>query len=266
MDIQTLTLATFSPTGTTETVVRAIADGLGPAAIDHVDLTRPEARRTPLHTSAKDLLVIAVPVYMGRVPALLYDWFSALRGDNTPAVCVVVYGNRAYENALLELTDRVTAQGFVPAGCAAYIGEHSFSTPDTPTAHGRPDHDDLRLAAEFGTRLRERLTAAGTPDDLPEVKVPGTTPYGGVTELWNVDFIAVSDKCVGCGRCARICPMEAIDPEDSSTIDITRCITCCACLKQCPEGARTMKPGPVMDARIRLNNLFHERKNPEHYL
>lgn len=266
MEINTLTLATFSPTGTGERVARAIADGLGQSVVNHIDLTRPEVRKQSLHLAKGTVLIIAVPVYMGRVPALLDEWFESLAGDHTPAVCVVVYGNRAYENALLELKDRVTAKGCVPAGCAAYIGEHSFSTPEVPTAHGRPDADDLSLARDFGTQLRERFTDVGSPHELTEVQVPGTTPYGGVTELWDVDFIIVSDNCVQCGQCAAICPMEAIDPADSADIDITRCITCCACLKACPEGARTMNSGPVMDARIRLNKLFHDRKKPEHYL
>ena len=73
--------------------------------------------------SASDLLLIGVPVYMGRVPALIHEWLVSLRLHQTPTVCVVVYGNRVYEDALLELTDIVRGCGGIPIAGGAFIGE-----------------------------------------------------------------------------------------------------------------------------------------------
>lgn len=256
----------FSPTGTTHRVVEAIVAGMSPASVDMIDITGPETRQHPLELSKDEVLVIGVPVYMGRVPALLDDWLGSLRGQGTPAVCVVVYGNRAYENALLELCDVVSGRGCVPLGGGAFIGEHSFSGAGTPTAEGRPDASDLNLAREFGHAVQVRLDALTKVSSDETVKVPGEHPYGGVTELWDVDFIEVGDQCQQCGLCAEICPMGAIDPNDSARIDPVKCITCCACIKRCPQAARAMKPGPVMDARKRLHSLYSERKEPEVFL
>jgi ferredoxin len=94
------------------------------------------------------------------------------------------------------------------------------------------------------------------------LNLPGNYPYGGVTKLWDVDFIAVSDKCTQCGSCAEECPVGAIDSENSNLVNKEKCITCCACIKNCPQNARSMKPGPVKDAAIRLNKLYKERKEP----
>jgi ferredoxin len=58
----------------------------------------------------------------------------------------------------------------------------------------------------------------------------------------------------------------AIDPEDPRAIDTERCITCCACIRQCPEHAKTIKPGFVMDASVRVYTLNKERKEPEYFL
>lgn len=266
MKMESITLATFSPTGTTEAVARSIAEGLDSADMKLIDLTRPYTRLQPLNTTSNELLIIAVPVYMGRVPALLGGWFNTLKANKTPTVCVVVYGNRVYDNALLELKDIVKQCGGTPIAAAAYIGEHSFSTPELPTAEGRPNQSDLEHAKSFGQTIQKKLDSLTSREDIPELNVPGVSPYGGVTELWDVDFIAVSENCTQCGFCAEICPMGAIDSNDSSAINQKQCITCCACMKRCPNQARTMKPGPVEDARHRLHNLFHAPKEPEQFI
>lgn len=266
MKIESLKLACFSPTGTTRTVVEGIARGMDCGAVDLIDVTAPEARRQPLRTGENDLLVVGVPVYMGRVPALLADWLGAIEARTTPAVAVVVYGNRVYDDALVELGDFLAQGGCRPIAGAAYIGEHSFSTPETPTAAGRPDARDLEHAEAFGRRIRERLLSVASADELPEVALPGCRPYRGDTALWQVDFIAVGDTCTRCGACATACPVGAVDPDDPALVDTARCVTCCACIKGCPEQARTMLPGPVRDASVRLHTLYGERKEPEFYL
>jgi ferredoxin len=266
MKIESVKLAYFSPTGTTKAVVQGIANGINSSTRELIDITTPHARKEPLETSENVLLILGVPVYMGRVPALLTEWLSAIQAHDTPTVCVVVYGNRAYENALLELKDIVTKCGCVPIAGAAFIGEHSFSDSEAPVAFGRPDENDLNHARVFGQKIDEKLRSASSISQISKVDVPGTYPYGGITELWDVDFIDVDDSCAQCGVCAEVCPMGAVDPQDSSMINHEKCITCCACIKSCPQSARTMKSGPVKDAQKRLITLYKEPKKPEYFL
>lgn len=197
---------------------------------------------------------------------MLNEWLNSIRAHNTPTVCVVVYGNRAYENALLELKDILMSRGCIPIAGAACIGEHSFSEPEAPVAPGRPDRDDLSQVRAFGQGIRRKLQSSSAVNGLSDVHMPGRYPYGGITKLWDVDFIAVGDQCAQCGVCAQACPVGAIDPQDSAVIDQQRCITCCACIKSCPQDARTMKPGPVKDAQKRLTTLCKEPKKAEYYL
>jgi ferredoxin len=266
VEIRSLRLVCFSPTGTSRAVLRGVARGTGIGTEEWRDITSPEARKHPLKTSEDELLVVAVPVYMGRVPALLNDWLQAIEARKTPTVSVVVYGNRAYDDALLELRDVLTSRGCRVIAGGAFIGEHAFSSPDTPTAEGRPDASDLEAAERFGRSIEDKLRSVSSVDHLAVIDVPGNRPYGGVTELWSVDFIEVGDECTQCGVCSEACPVGAIDPGSSRLIDHERCITCCACIKACPQEARTMKAGPVRDAAVRLNERCGNRKEPALFL
>jgi ferredoxin len=262
MKIQALKLVCFSPTGTTRAIIQGIARGIDQRNVELIDITKPNARKRQIHTNENELLIVAVPVYMGRIPALLNETLNSIKAHKTPSVCVVVYGNRVFDNALLELKDIMIKCGSIPIAGAAYIGEHSFSSPETPIAEGRPDACDVNHAESFGREINEKLLSIKSLDQNFDINIPGSYPYGGVTNLWSVDFIAISSECNQCGICAEGCPVGAINSEKSNLIDIEKCITCCACIKNCPQNARTMKPSVVKDAAMRLNKLYKERKEP----
>jgi ferredoxin/menaquinone-dependent protoporphyrinogen IX oxidase len=267
MRIQSLKLAYFSPTGTTASIVEALARGLRYGDTEDVDITMADARGRSLHASDDDLLVLAVPVYAGRVPVLLGRWLEGLRLDRTPVVCVAVYGNRDYDDALLELTDIVRSRGGVPVACAAFVGEHSFSTPATPVAVSRPDGDDLHLAETFGGKVREAMDSLSSVDEAPDIAVPGNRPYRELKKGVPVDFIEVGDACIQCGTCAEKCPVGAIAEGAYDRTDAEKCIKCCACIKFCPEGARTAKPdSQVAEFGRRLTGSCRERKEPVWFL
>ena len=263
MNYQTLKLVSFSPTGTTEKILNAIAQGFNPGDLITIDITRPKQRSQPLLLATDDILLIGVPVYMGRVPEVISAWLKTLHATNTPTICVVVYGNRVYDDALLELRDIIIGNGCLPIAAGAFIGEHSFSSSETPIAADRPNPSDLALAESFGRKIKDKLLTHPNPDRNCLISPPGQIPYRGETTLWDVDFIAVSPACNNCQRCSSICPTAAINPQDSRQIDHKKCITCCACIKKCPTQARSIKPGPVHDAANRLHTNFKAPKQPE---
>lgn len=261
MKIESLKLVYFSPTGTTKTIIEAIARGINQSLVETIDITKPEVRKQQLQTLENELLVIGVPVYVGRVPTIVIDWLHTIKARNTPTVCIVVYGNREYDDALLELKDTMVKYGCVPIAHAAFIGEHSFSSTETPIAVARPDISDINHAELFGKRINEKLLSIASVDHIPDVTVPGNYPYKEFN-AWVIDFIAINDKCSLCGVCARQCPVGAIDSENSCLIDKKKCILCCACIKNCPENARTLKAGKVKDVAMRLSETCQNRKEP----
>lgn len=246
MKIRRIYLVYFSATGTTQTVVRRIGAALAQrlaVPVEEIDFTLPEARDREHLFGADDLVLAATPVYAGRVPNVLLPYLKTrLRGGGTPAVPVVLFGNRNFDDALIELRDLLEAAGFRTVGGAAFVGEHSFS--DTLAA-GRPDADDLRQANAFAQQLADKLEALDTVPEQP-VFVEGQTPVrpyytprdraGNPVNILKVKP-KISDACDDCGICARLCPMGSIDPKEVRSYTGI-CIKCGACIKKCPRHAR----------------------------
>ncbi|SDE36344.1 flavodoxin family protein [Sporomusa acidovorans] len=99
MKVKSMNLIYFSPTGTTKTIIQGIARGINQSSVELMDITKPNIRKQQLHILANQLLVVAVPVYVGRIPALVTKWLNTIKAHNTPVVCIVVYGNREYDDA-----------------------------------------------------------------------------------------------------------------------------------------------------------------------
>lgn len=268
--MKNITLAYFSPTKTTETVLKATAQGLARelgldgATVTTINLTRPEVRDTaPATFGSDDIVLLGAPVYAGRLQADAAAAFKTLKASETPALLTVVYGNREFEDALLELKDIAAEAGFIPVSGSAFIGEHSFATADIPVAMNRPDENDLNLATDFGKYTGDLLKKTNNLKTLPPLKVPGNFPYKDGMGKGAPDFIQVTEQCTDCGTCAAACPSNAIDAENGYMTIGANCILCCACIKACPEEARVMKDGPMKDKAKWLNENCATPKEPQ---
>ncbi len=73
--------------------------------INNIDFTLPKTREKSVSFSKNDIVIVGVPVYAGRVPKVLLKYLNSIKGKGALAVAVVVYGNRNYDDALIELRD-----------------------------------------------------------------------------------------------------------------------------------------------------------------
>ncbi len=264
MNITSVRLIYFSPTHTTKRVLEAVANSFQGAAVRQYDLTLPGARLPEEEAGDGVLTIFGAPVYGGRLPAVARERLRLVRGGGMAAV-VVLYGNREFEDALLELRDLALQVGFKPVAGGAFIGEHSFSTPDVPVAQGRPDAADLEIAAEFGRRIGEKLHALADPDGVESPDLPGDFPYREWKGL-SIPPETDASLCTRCGTCVRLCPTAAITDGVGMPTDSVACIVCCACVKNCPTGARVMEDANIRQKAVWLNDKCGERKEPRTWL
>lgn len=264
MKIKKIWLISFSPTRTSKTVIDAIGSACE-LPCEELDLTYPDTVST-INIAADELAIIGVPVYAGRVAPLAVKRLSALQGSNTPAVIVVTYGNREFEDALIELRDLVVNCGFKPIAGCAFIGEHSFSNSNTPIAANRPDPVDMAAAKAFGTKIFKKLDAVTDPANVHNLKVPGNIPYKeGMGQIPFAPTVMHS-ICTLCLTCITTCPAGAISLDSVIEMDPDLCIFCCACIKNCPEAAIKIDATPIREKQQWLYEHCQERKEPELFL
>ncbi|KGK85469.1 ferredoxin [Desulfosporosinus sp. HMP52] len=263
----------FSATGTTRKVVSRVAEELSEnlekgMVVKSFDFTLPEARKEPLSFAKEDIVVIGVPVIAGRVPNVLLKYLNSIKGNEALAIAIVVYGNRNYDDALIELRDILQLNSFKVIAGGAFVGEHSFSKI---LAKDRPDEKDMAIANNFADQIYSKITAQV---DFQIVSVKGNFPYrnyyrpknlqGEAVDIRKVTPLTNSD-CTNCKLCVSVCPMGSIDKEDVSKL-IGICIKCGACIKSCPTEAKYYDDEDYLRHKYELEIEFAARREPELFI
>ena len=219
----------FSPNGGTKAAVDGVAAGFAAKKIVEIDMTVPANRNMDWTFEESDLVLAGMPVYSGRLPAISAEIFKKLKGNQAKTIAIASYGNRHYDDALLELTNELSNKGFRVVAAGAVVAEHCL---ETSVAANRPDVNDQAKLQEIAGQVKAKLEAGN--NQQPEVY--GNMPY---KELKATPTPTGNDTCDQCGLCAKNCPTEAIDFSDGRMTDPELCIYCARCINICPKGARS---------------------------
>lgn len=280
----------FSGTGTTARIASALACRIQEnieASVDKaddIDFTPPESRRVSYKFDENDIVVFGTPVIAGRVPNVLLKFLDTLQGGGAMAIPVVLYGNRNYDDALIELRNILEDKGFRTIAGAAFIGEHSFSRK---LAAGRPDDEDMKTADDFARKIADKIMEIISSADGDNEKIAAALEAAGPVHVNGCDPIRPyyqprdrkgnhinilkvkpkldADKCGGCGICVEVCPMGSIKKEAPGVVDGI-CIKCCGCEKKCPNGALYFDDPGYLYHKEELELGYPDRKDPELFL
>lgn len=250
---------TFSPTGGTSRVADILVNEFctSDIPVKTVDLVKADFDFSSVKIQPDDICVIAVPVYGGRVAALATEHLSRLSGNGAKAVLVAVYGNREFEDALVELQDVSSAAGFLPVAGISAIAEHSVLRQ---FGAGRPDQKDTAELKSFAKQIRNHLVH----DIFSELVLPGNRPYKDYVIL-NTKPIA-GELCEKCGHCANVCPTHAIPKEHPDQTINDLCISCMRCTTFCPKKARYIRPNIAVMLNEKLSKVASQRKPNKLYM
>lgn len=263
----------FSATDTTKKIVTSIAKDLAKCVeqgimVQNIDFTLPKGRKDEVSYTKNDFVIIGIPVYAGRVPNVLLKYLNSIKGNGALAVAIVVYGNRNYDDALIELKDILELDGFKVIAAGAFVGEHAFSET---LAQNRPDEKDQVIACDFAQQIYTKITTA---DEISTAVVPGYKPYrkyymprdrqGNPVDIRKVTP-KTNSNCTDCKICIDACPMGSIDFEDASQLNGI-CIKCGACIKKCPAQAKYYDDQDYLRHKSELEIEYARRREPELFI
>ena len=241
----------FSPTGGTEKVGNIISSCWSKNVMK-IDLSNPETDFSKYTINKEDQVLIAMPSFGGRAPAIAIERLKKITGNGAKCTLVCVYGNRAYEDTLVEMEDVAKECGFhVVAGISA-VAQHSIMSQ---YATNRPDSSDEKQLKQFALQIENKTEPVST--------IPGNRPYkkagaGGLVPKPTKD-------CMKCGICAKNCPVQAIDPVTFKA-DPKKCISCMRCVKECSYNSRKVNGVMVSVAAMAIKKACSVRKENELFI
>lgn len=235
MNISGQHIAYFSATHTTRNLVRRIGEKINCPIIKEYNIAgSAKWESTPVKVKASELLIVGVPSYFGRVPSLVVPYIEQFKGDNSPAVIICSYGNRDFEDTLLELKDILSANGFKVIAAGGFVPTHSIFPQ---VASNRPDVRDLGEQEDFAKHCATLLRTLENENDALGLQVRGNHPY---RETGKIPFVPTGNrKCDECGTCVKLCPVQAIPEDKPRKTDKNKCINCGRCITVCPQDARS---------------------------
>ncbi len=273
----------FTSTGNSLAAARRIAAGIDarlvpvPSAMKQAHI-RPEA----------DAVGIVCPVYYasngGGVPLIVRRFIGSLQdigGRYVFAVCTSGYtpgetignmdkylrarGGRLSAGFILNMSRVTLAQALwdkadkmrgkdtavqPDAGPTAGEYEHKLGTI-IETVRGRREAK-LETRSLWGKILNAPLRAIMKPIFSARYrKLSGTSglPFEEMIPLADRSF-RVKDNCIGCGTCAKVCPVDNIEILDGRPVWQHHCETCYACYGWCPQEA-------VYGEIVKYNERYH---------
>jgi len=245
----------FSPTGGTEKAADAIMKNW--PDVEKIDLSDANEDYAKYSCASDDIVLIAMPSFGGLAPQIAIDRLSRIKGNSAKCVLVCVYGNRAYEDTLVQMEDAAEKCGFQVIAAVSAVAEHSIMRQ---YAAGRPDSADCGQLAEFAVKIDGKINAGDGKKPL----IPGNRPYKKGGSLGLVP--KANSDCTKCGLCARLCPTQAIDPQTLKAEDSKKCISCMRCVSVCPQKARKLNGLMVSAASLAMKKACSEAKQNELFI
>lgn len=205
----------------------------------------------------EDMLVIAYPVQYSTVPKILRDFISSNKE--------LWKNKRIFIIATMGLFSGDGAGGlgrFLQKYGAEILGGLHLKMPDSigdEKVLKRPLEKNKELVKKAEEKIRRavRLLKSGkTPQEGIGVfyRMAGffgqRLYFGHKTKDYSDKLRVNEERCIGCGKCEKLCPMKNIKVVDRQVIQKNQCTMCYRCINNCPKQAMTLLGKEVVEQSV----------------
>ena len=227
----------FSGTGNSKYVAQRIADALGDEIVNLNDRIK-ASDTSSIETGER--VIIVTPTYAWRIPRVVRDWLlkTELRGakqDWFVMTCGSEIGDADKYNRELCTEKAIscmgTAQIVMPENYIAMFSAPQVDEARQIVTRAEPSIDRAIAA------IQANQPFAPTRNNLYDRFMSGPVNSIFYRFFVKANAFTVSSACIGCGQCAKRCPMNNVTIKDGKPLWGKNCTHCMACIGYCPVSA-----------------------------
>lgn len=223
----------FSATGNSKYVAERIAQVIGDTAVSI------EQQEPVISVRQGEVFGIVTPTYWWQLPPIMREWLGKLSLSGSGYVFLVAtYGTTP--GCCDEDARRLLAKRDIRLDASFSVKMPDTWTPifdlSDPEKVAKQNEESERYIDAVIGKIRSRMIGNQMEHRAPYIARLFTGPILNA-ERRTKNF-HVEDSCIGCGLCARRCPVQAIEIRDKRPVWVkNQCTLCLRCLHHCPKFA-----------------------------
>lgn len=225
--------------------------------LDKAPISIPQAIHDKEKHYIADKIGVVCPVFGHEVPVLVKEFLQKSIFDTPYFYLILTYGNR--HGGAAQLTEKMLEEmGIHPAYINVLLMVDNYLPKFDMDKQKRMDkkvEEQIKILQDDILRKRHFIAPVTDADRAAHreyLRKAASIPEA----VWS-NFYYITNQCIGCGICTRVCPKKCFTIKEQKSIwHREGCISCMACIHGCPMMAIQMNvPEKNPKARYRNENI-----------